>query len=301
MAETAVQPDLKRPAFPARRTFWTRFLSRPAARVGGGLLLLLILAALLAPMLAPDAPNAQSWANRLLPPGPGAWFGTDAFGRSVLTRILYGGRVSLLAGFLPVLIGVTFGVTLGVIAGYVGQRTDRVLMRLMDVLLAFPGLLLALAIIGTLGPGFQNAVIAIGVGMVPGFARLARAEVLNIKTADFVEAAGALGASAPRIIFRHLLPSMTSPLVVQATISIGSAILSTAGLSFLGLGVQPPTSDWGEMLASARSSLPRAWWLAVFPGLMIALTVLSFNLLGDALRDALDPRTRLRPGGKGHA
>ena len=301
MAETAVQPDLKRSASPARRTFWTRFLSRPAARVGGGLLLLLILAALLAPMLAPDAPNAQSWANRLLPPGPGAWFGTDAFGRSVLTRILYGGRVSLLAGFLPVLIGVTFGVTLGVIAGYVGQRTDRVLMRLMDVLLAFPGLLLALAIIGTLGPGFQNAVIAIGVGMVPGFARLARAEVLNIKTADFVEAAGALGASAPRIIFRHLLPSMTSPLVVQATISIGSAILSTAGLSFLGLGVQPPTSDWGEMLASARSSLPRAWWLAVFPGLMIALTVLSFNLLGDALRDALDPRTRLRPGGKGHA
>ncbi len=301
MAESTVQPDLKRPASPARRTFWTRFLSRPAARVGGSLLLLLILAALLAPVLAPDAPNAQSWTNRLLPPGPGAWFGTDAFGRSVLTRILYGGRVSLLAGFLPVLIGVTFGVTLGVIAGYVGQRTDRVLMRLMDVLLAFPGLLLALAIIGTLGPGFQNAVIAIGVGMVPGFARLARAEVLNIKTADFVEAAGALGASAPRIIFRHLLPSMTSPLVVQATISIGSAILSTAGLSFLGLGVQPPTSDWGEMLASARSSLPRAWWLAVFPGLMIALTVLSFNLLGDALRDALDPRTRLRPGGKGHA
>lgn len=301
MAEPALQPDPGRGMAPARRTFWTRFLSRPAARVGGGLLLLLILAALLAPVLAPDAPNAQSWTNRLLPPGPGAWFGTDAFGRSVLTRILYGGRVSLLAGFLPVLIGVTFGVTLGVIAGYVGQRTDRVLMRLMDVLLAFPGLLLALAIIGTLGPGFQNAVIAIGVGMVPGFARLARAEVLNIKTADFVEAAGALGASAPRIIFRHLLPSMTSPLVVQATISIGSAILSTAGLSFLGLGVQPPTSDWGEMLASARSSLPRAWWLAVFPGLMIALTVLSFNLLGDALRDALDPRTRLRPGGKGHA
>lgn len=274
-------------------TFWRRFLSRPSARFGAGLLLVLLLASILAPVLAPDEPNAQSWLTRLKPPSAEHWLGTDAFGRSVLTRVLYGGRVSLLAGFLPVVIGLTIGTTIGILAGYFGKSTDRLLMRLMDILLAFPGLLLALAIIGTLGPGFQNAVIAIGVGMIPVFARLARAEVLNIKSNDFVEAAGALGASAPRIIFRHLLPSMTSPLVVQATISVGTAILSTAGLSFLGLGVQPPTSDWGEMLASARRYLPTSWWLAVFPGVMIALTVLSFNLLGDGLRDALDPRSNL--------
>lgn len=274
-----------------QRTFRSRLLSRSGARVGAGLLLLLALAAAFAPVLAPEAPNAQSWLNRLQPPSTQHPMGTDAFGRSVLTRVLYGGRVSLLAGLLPVLIGLGIGTVIGTVAGYVGRTTDRLLMRIMDILLAFPGLLLAMAIIGTLGPGFSNAVIAIGVGLIPTFARLARAEVLNLKSSEFVEAAGALGARPGRIVFRHLLPGMASPLVVQATISVGTSILSTAGLSFLGLGVQPPTSDWGEMLSGARRFLPDAWWLAVFPGMMIALTVLSFNLLGDALRDALDPRT----------
>ena len=291
MADTLNAPALGRQN---RNSFWYRFRSRPSAVIGMTLLALLVISALLAPVIAPDAPNSQDWMNRLKPPGPEHWFGTDAYGRSVLTRVLYGGRVSLISGILPVIIGLTVGTTLGIIAGYMGKTTDRFIMRVMDVLLAFPGLLLALAIIGTLGPGLMNAVLAIGVGMIPTFARLSRAEVLNYKTADFVEAANALGARAPRIILRHLLPSMTSPLVVQATISVGAAILSTAGLSFLGLGVQPPTSDWGEMLASGRRYLPGAWWLAVFPGLMIALTVLSFNLLGDGLRDALDPRTQLR-------
>ncbi len=295
MADVTASSSSGRSALlPGAQGFWPRLLSRPAARFGLGLLTLLILAALLAPVLAPDAPNAQNWLDRLKPPSAQHPFGTDAFGRSVLTRVLYGARISLLAGILPVALGLTVGTTIGILAGYFGKNTDRLFMRLMDVLLAFPGLLLALAIIGTLGPGFKNAVIAIGVGMIPVFARLSRAEVMNVKTNDFVEAAGALGAGHARIIFRHLLPSMTSPLVVQSTISIGSAILSTAGLSFLGLGVQPPTSDWGEMLSSARRYLPGAWWLTVFPGIMIALTVLSFNLIGDGLRDALDPRARLR-------
>lgn len=285
-------PRLKR----VRASFWSRFLARPATRLGFAVLLLLVLSALLAPVISPQDLNQQSWTNRLKPPSAAHWLGTDAFGRDVLTRLLYGGRISLLSGVLPVLIGLSFGTLLGTLAGYLAGRVDKVIMRFMDVLLAFPGLLLAFAIIGTLGTGFMNAVLAIGIGLIPIYARLSRAEVLQLRTNEYVEAANALGASTRRIMLRHLLPGMASPLIVQATISVGQAIMATAALSFLGLGVQPPTSDWGEMLSSGRRFLPGAWWLAVFPGLMIALTVLSFNLLGDGLRDALDPRTRRKGG-----
>jgi peptide/nickel transport system permease protein len=271
---------------------WRKLGRNLSVKTGATLLFILVMLALLAPVLAPEAPNTQNWFNRLKPPNPSAWLGTDDFGRSVLSRILHGGRVSLLSGVLPVLLGAGVGTLLGLLAGYIGRTADTLIMRVMDVLLAFPGLLLALAILGTLGPGFQNAVLAIGIGLMPTFARLVRAEVLQVKQGEFVEAAHALGAPHPRVLLRHVLPNVASPLIVQATVSVGYAILAAAGLSFLGLGVQPPVSDWGEMLSSGRRFLPQAWWLEVFPGVMIALTVLSINLLGDGLRDALDPRTK---------
>lgn len=282
------------PAAPSRANglVWSKLRRSPSLWAGGALLLVLVSLSLLAPVLAPEAPNAQNWFNRLKPPGAAAWLGTDEFGRSVLSRILHGGRVSLLSGVLPVLLGAGVGTLLGLLAGYVGRATDQIVMRIMDVILAFPGLLLALAIIGTLGPGFQNAVLAIGVGLMPAFARLVRAEVLQLKQGEFVEAAHALGVSHARVVFRHILPNVASPIIVQATVSVGYAILATAGLSFLGLGVQPPVSDWGEMLSSGRRFLPQAWWLEVFPGVMIAATVLAINLLGDGLRHALDPRAK---------
>lgn len=267
-----------------------RLRRNPGALVGLFLLLAVVALALLAPVIAPEPENAQNWINRLKPPSLEHPLGTDEFGRSVLTRVLYGGRVSLLSGFIPVLIGLSLGTLLGLLAGYFGGYLDALFMRLMDILLAFPSIFLALAIVGIFGPSLFNAILAIGVVSIPTYARLTRAEVLKLKNTEFIESAMALGASRGRVLFQHLLPNALSPLIVQATLGVGGAILATAGLSFLGMGVQPPTSDWGEMLASGRRYLPEAWWLAVFPGLGIALTILAINLLGDGLRDALDPR-----------
>ncbi|HLN62602.1 MAG TPA: ABC transporter permease, partial [Symbiobacteriaceae bacterium] len=210
----------------------------------------------------------------------------------VLSRSLHGGRVSLAAGMVPVLIGATVGTLLGLTAGYLGGRWDQLLMRFLDILMAFPSIFLALAVVGTLGPGLFNAMLAVAVVSVPGYARVVRGQVLTLRNRDFVVAAEAAGARRPRILLRHLLPNIISPLLVQATLSVGFAILTTASLSFLGLGTQPPTSDWGEMLASGRQYLPDAWWLEVFPGLFVLLAVLSVNLLGDGLRDYFDPRAR---------
>lgn len=276
---------------PTRRV-WHRLAKQPTALFGLVLLLTIAVLAILAPVIAPQPENAQNWQNRLLPPSPQYPLGTDEFGRSVLSRVLYGGQVSLIAGLVPVIIGLSIGTLIGLVAGYWGGRLDSLFMRLMDVLLAFPSLFLALAIVGIFGPSLLNAVVAIGVVSIPGYARLARAEVLRIKSSEFIEAALAMGASHFRILWRYVLPNAFSPLLVQATLGMGGAILATAGLSFLGLGVQPPTSDWGEMLSSGRRYLPEAWWLAFFPGVCIALTILAINLLGDGLRDALDPRTR---------
>jgi peptide/nickel transport system permease protein len=273
-------------------TEWKRFMRNRMAVIGLIVFILLILTAAFAPQLAPFDPDKQDWRARLQGPTAAHLFGTDEFGRDLLSRTLHGGRVSLVAGVVPVIIGATLGTLLGLTAGYLGGRWDQLLMRLLDVLLALPSIFLALAIVGTLGPGLFNAMLAVAVVSIPGYARVVRGQVLTLRERDYITAAVAAGAGHVRVIFRHLLRNILSPLLVQATLSVGFSILTTASLSFLGLGTQPPTSDWGEMLASGRQYLPDAWWLAVFPGLFVMLAVLSVNLLGDGLRDFLDPRSR---------
>ena len=283
MAEAAVTVWWRSP--PMRR-----FRRNRGALLGAALVTLLVSAALFAPFLADRAPAQQDLRARLHPPSLTHPFGTDEFGRSMYARVLHGARVSLLTGLIPVVSALVVGSLLGLLAGFFGGRLESLIMRSMDVLLAFPSLLLALAVVGTLGPGLVNAVIAIAVVEVPQYARLVRSVVLGTREEDYVQAARALGAGSGRVMLRHVFPSAVGPIVVQATLGIGFAILAMAGLSFLGLGVQPPTADWGEMLARGRRFLPEATWLMVFPGLAVSLTVLAFNLLGDGLRDALDPR-----------
>ncbi len=283
---TSVNAPVRRLRSPGLR----RFLKNRAAIVGFVLVVLLIAAAALAPVLAPYAPDFQNLRMRLRAPSAAHIFGTDEFGRDVLSRVLHGARVSLLTGLVPVLVAAVIGSTLGLVAGFYRGTLDSVLMRLMDVLLAFPSLLLALAVVGALGPGLENAVIAIAIVGVPSYARIVRSVVIATREEEFVTAAQALGARDPRVLLKHVLPSALGALSVQATLGIGFAILSMAGLSFLGLGVQPPTADWGEMLARGRRYLPGSPWLLLYPGAAISLTVLAFNLLGDGLRDALDPR-----------
>jgi peptide/nickel transport system permease protein len=279
----------------APRRWWStpgmrRFRRHPGARIGSIIVLTLLLVAAFAPLLADRSPTRQDLRARLRPPSAEQPFGTDEFGRSVYARVLYGARLSLLTGLAPVAVALVIGSTVGLVAGFFRGRLDAVLMRLMDVLLAFPSLLLALAVVGTLGPGIVNAVIAIAIVDIPQYARLVRSVVLGAREEEYVQAARALGASDGRLMWRHVAPNAVGPIVVQATLGIGFAILAIAGLSFLGLGVQPPVSDWGEMLARGRRYLPDATWLMIFPGLAVSLTVLGFNLLGDALRDALDPK-----------
>lgn len=268
-----------------------RFRRNRGAMLGAVLVLLLVAAAVFAPWLADRPPAQQDLRARLQPPSLTHPFGTDEFGRSLYARVLHGARVSLLTGLIPVVAALIVGSTVGLVAGYAGGRLDALLMRAMDVLLAFPSLLLALAVVGTLGPGLVNAVIAIAVVDVPQYARLVRSVVLGAREEEYVQAARALGAGHGRLMLTHVFPSAIGPIVVQATLGIGFAILAIAGLSFLGLGVQPPTADWGEMLARGRRYLPDATWLMIFPGLAVSITVLAFNLLGDGLRDALDPRS----------
>jgi len=267
-----------------------RFFRNRMAVLGLVLVVVLVLLALLAPYIADAPPARQNLRGRLLPPSAENWFGTDEFGRSVFSRVVYGARVSLLTGTIPVLVAGTIGTLLGLLAGFYRGWLDSVLMRIMDVLLAFPSILLALAIVGTLGPGLRNAVIAVAIVSIPEYARIVRSVVLGAREEEFVQAASALGARDLRKMFRHILPTALGPLSVQASLGVGYAILSLAGLSFLGLGIQPPAADWGEMLNRGRNFLPDSNWLLVFPGLAISVTVLAFNLLGDGLRDALDPR-----------
>lgn len=267
-----------------------RFRRHPGSWVGGGIVLLLVLAAAFADVLADRPPDAQNLRARLQPPSAEHPFGTDEFGRSVYARVLYGARLSLLTGVIPVALALVVGSAIGLASGYFGGRTDAFLMRAMDVLLAFPSLLLALAVVGTLGPGLTNAVIAIAIVDTPQYARIVRSVVLRTRHEEWVQAARALGAGHARTILRHVAPEVISPVIVQATLGIGFAILAVAGLSFLGLGVQPPVSDWGEMLARGRRFLPDHAHLMIYPGLAVTATVLGMNLLGDALRDALDPR-----------
>jgi peptide/nickel transport system permease protein len=275
-----------------RRLLRKRCMRRPLAVAGLVVATLFVLMAIFAPWIAPYSPSASDFNATLAQPSSQHWLGTDELGRDVLSRIIWGARASIAAGVLATLLGMVIAVPLGVAAGYYRGWLDTVIARATDVLLAFPFLILAVGLAAILGPSLKNAVIALGIGAVPGLIRVARGEALALREEDFVRAAVANGASDVRILARHVLPNMTSTLIVQGTILIPAAIIGEAVLSFLGLGVQPPTPSWGVMLADAQSYLSQAPRLAVYPGIAIFLCSLSFNLLGDGLRDAFDPRTR---------
>ncbi len=266
-------------------------LGHPRILVGLLLLGLLALAALLAPWISPHDPLAVDPDNARLPPGLGHLLGTDELGRDVLSRVLWGGRVSLPVALVAVGVGLSAGGLTGLTAGYRGGATDLLLMRVVDAILAFPALILAIALVAALGPSLRNAMVAIGIVQIPVYARLTRAQVLQLKSLDFVTAARALGASPVRIIARHLLPNLLNPLIVQVSLSAAFAMLAEATLSFLGLSAPPPAADWGFMINTGQSFLVNGdWWMTVGPGAAICLAVFGFNWLGDALRDALDPR-----------
>ncbi len=270
-------------------------LSSPLTAIGLGLILLFTLFALLAPALSPMDPTAQVITLRLQPPSPEHWLGMDQLGRDVLSRLLYGARVSLTVGLVVVACAGTVGTFVGLVAGYAAGLVDEVLMRLTDMFFAFPPLILAMSIAGALGPNLNNAIVAIAVVTWPVYARLVRGQVLALRQREFVEAARGVGATTPRILFRHLLPNTLAPLLVQASFDMGGTILAAAGLSFIGFGARPPTPEWGVMISEGRQFFSTQPWLSFFPGLAILLTVTAFNLIGDGVRDALDPRLRGNP------
>ncbi len=271
--------------------FLDQFRKNLLGILGAGIILGVILMALFAPWLAPHDPTAQI-GKRLLPPGGDYALGTDEFGRDILSRILFGARISLWVGMLSVSIALLGGALLGLISGYYGGIADHLIMRVMDVIFSVPAIVLAIGITGILGPNLTNAMIAIGIVYAPTFARVTRGPVLSVMQREYVEAARAVGSTSPRIIFWHVLPNIAAPLIVQTTLSLSTAILTEAALSFLGLGIQPPEPSWGTMLGTGRKYMELAPWVAVFPGVAIMLTVLGFNLLGDSLRDILDPRLK---------
>jgi len=276
---------------PARRAL-RRLFKRKAAVAGLVVLAVFILIALLAPLIVPYDPIATSWSLVRKPPTAAHWFGTDELGRDILSRVIYGARASLLAGLISVAIALGIGVPLGLLSGYRGGFVDALISRITDAMLACPFLILAIALAAFLGPSLGNAMIAIGISATPVFIRLTRGQVLSVKAEDYVEAARALGNPPWRIAVSHILPNILPALLVQATLSIAAAIIAEAALSFLGLGQQPPSPSWGSMLNAAQRFLTQAPWMAIWPGLAIFLVVLSLNLLGDGLRDALDPRQR---------
>ena len=267
-------------------------VEHPRVIVAAGLLLLLALVALLAPWISPQDPITTHPDDALLGPGRGHLLGTDELGRDLLSRVIWGSRVSLPVAFVAVAVGLFVGGSMGLTAAYRGGLTDLLLMRVVDAILAFPALILAVAIVAALGPGLRNAMIAIGIVQLPVYARLMRAQILQLKSLDFVTAARALGASPLRLIARHFLPNILNPLIVQISLSAAFAMLQEAILSFLGLGAQPPTPDWGFMINTGARFLANDAWLALSPGLAICIAVFGFNWLGDSLRDALDPRLR---------
>ena len=264
----------------------------PLAMSGLAIIGLLLVCAAAAPWLAPRSPEAQDLAARLAPPGPDHWLGTDALGRDIASRLIHGSRIALEIVLLVAAIAAPIGLALGCVAGYAGGLADLALMRLTDIVLAFPRLVLALALAAALGPGMENAVIAIAATSWPVYARVARAETLRLRRAGFVEAARLAGASPPRIVFRHIMPLCLDSLVVRVSLDMAGIVVTAAGLGFLGLGAQPPAPEWGAMIAAARDYLFDEWWLAAAPGAAILIVGIGFNLLGDGLRDLLDPRVR---------
>ncbi len=269
---------------------WRRLRKNKSAVIGGGIVVFFILLAIFGPMLTTVDPNATDITNKNQPPSADHWFGTDNYGRDMFTRIIHGTKLTLIVGFVSVAIGGVVGVIFGIVAGYYGGWVDTIIMRIMDILLAFPGILLALAIVSVLGGSLTNMIIAIGIFSVPAFARIVRGSALSVRKLEYIDAMKALGASDVRIIFKHILPNVTSPIIVQATLRIATAVLTASGLSFLGLGAQPPAPEWGAMLSAGRTYMHDAPHMVLIPGIMIVIVVLAFNIFGDGLRDALDPK-----------
>jgi len=271
---------------------WQALSKNKLSWIGAGLLLLVVLTAVFAPWIAPHDPLQQNIAFRLEPPSAEFWLGTDSYGRDVLSRLIYGTRVSLLVGFVAVLIAMCIGSALGILAGYVGGMVDRLIMGLVDVLLSFPTLLLGLMVAAMLGASLENLIVAIAITEIAPFVRVARAPTIALKQRDFIDAGRALGFGPLRLMCVHILPNMISDVVVLGSLWMASAIRTEASLSFIGLGVPPPAATWGSMIREGFENIMDAWWLTVFPSVAILLTVLALNLLGDALRDAIDPKTR---------
>lgn len=289
------QSDLK---WPRLKEFWYYFRENKGAVGGLGIIVFVILLALLADIVAPYGPSEQYRDHLLQPPAwqdGGSWkfiLGTDAVGRDMLSRLIHGTRYSLFIGCIVVSISLVFGVTLGLVAGFFRGGIDTVIMRIMDVILSYPSLLLALVLVAILGPSLTNAMIAIAIVLQPHYVRLTRAQVISESTRDYVTSSRVAGAGKLRLMFITLLPNCMAPLIVQATMSFSTAILDAAALGFLGMGAQPPTPEWGTLLAEAREFITSAWWVVTFPGLAILITVISFNLMGDGMRDALDPKLK---------
>ena len=287
-----ITPKIKYPRMERWNAFYSQLKKNKAAIIGGYIILFYLLMTIFGPLIAPYDPLEIDLVNKLEPPSTEHLMGTDDKGRDVLSRLLYGSQLSLTIGIVSVLIGAFFGILLGLVAGYYGKMVDTIIMRIIDILLAFPGLLLALAIVSALGPSMINVMIAVGIFSIPTFARIVRGSTLAAKNLEYIDAIRALGAKDARIIFAHILPNILSPIIVQGTLRLATAILTAAGLSFLGMGAQPPSPEWGAMLSSGRNFLWNAPHIATFPGLAIALIVMGLNLFGDGLRDALDPRMK---------
>jgi peptide/nickel transport system permease protein len=274
------------------RDAWRRLLRHRLAMFGAFVLIVVLFMALFGPLLTPYDPNGMDFGVRFASPSITHLMGTDDFGRDILTRIIHGAQISLKVGVIAVVVATVLGTTFGILAGYGNRILDEIIMRSMDILYAFPAILLAIAVMAALGKGENNAMIAIGVVYIPIFARIARGAVLSVRNEDYVLAARALGAGHPRIILLHILPNVLSPIIVEITLSLAFAILAEASLSFFGLGKPPPDPSWGRMLAESRDYFRQSLWMSLFPGMAIFLTVMGFNFLGDGLRDALDPRLR---------
>jgi peptide/nickel transport system permease protein len=294
VSSTSVQRAIPAPErrWKKPREFWARLVQNRLALAGLIVILIYLIFALFAPVVAPHDPNFQVSSDAMQSPSWSHWFGTDNVGRDTLSRVIYGTRVSLFVGITSMAMAAIIGIPLGLLSGYYGGIIDTVAMRGIDTLLAFPALLLAIFIVAVLGPSLSNAILAIGIIYIPGFARLTRASTLSLRESEFVESARCLGASNARIMLRSILPNCSSSLIVQFTLGIGYAMLVEAGLSFLGLGIQPPTPAWGQMVGLARNYITIAPWLITFPGFAIFLAVLAFSFLGDGLREATDPRLR---------
>ncbi|MEG0234632.1 MAG: ABC transporter permease [Cetobacterium sp.] len=273
---------------------WKNLKRNKMALLGLVIIVIIVLLAIFADQIAnyDQVVIKQNLRMRLKPPSAQHWLGTDEFGRDIFARLVHGARVSLKVGILAVGIAIAIGGFLGAVAGYYGGKLDNIIMRIMDIFLAVPSILLAIAIVSALGPNLLNLMIAVSISSIPRYARIVRASVLSIRDQEFIEAARAIGANDARIICRHIIPNSLAPVIVQGTLGVAGAILSTAGLSFIGLGIQPPAPEWGSMLSGGRQYLRYAWWVTTFPGVSIMITILSLNLLGDGLRDALDPRLK---------